>query len=98
MSDVSRRRFFTCGPTRVDDWGGFFRALFSLLMVRNRVYSLGACTRDAIRDDPLLLRRDNLLERALQGLIVSIRADFLGGFDEPLRLLGIVRLGRFARD
>ena len=40
--------------------------------------------------------RGNLLERAFQRRIIGVRADFLGGFDEPLRLLGIVRLCRFA--
>jgi len=41
--------------------------------------------------------RDDLLERALQGFVISIRADFLGGFDEPLRLLWIVRFCGLAR-
>jgi hypothetical protein len=35
--------------------------------------------------------RDDLLKRALQGFII-VRADFLGGFDEPLGLLRIVGL------
>ena len=38
---------------------------------------------------PLL--RGNLLERALQRCVIG-RADFLGGFDEPLRLFGVVWL------
>ena len=34
---------------------------------------------------------DDLLERALQRRIIGVRADFLGGRDEPLRLLRVVR-------
>src|ERR1039458_299163 len=37
----------------------------------------------------LLRGRDNLLERALQGSVVAC-ADFLGGFDESLRLFRII--------
>jgi hypothetical protein len=40
---------------------------------------------------------EDSLERALQGFVIGIRTDFLGGFDEPFRLLWIVRLLRFSR-
>ena len=36
--------------------------------------------------------RRYLLKRLLQSLVIRVCADFLGGFDEPLRLLVVVRL------
>jgi len=47
--------------------------------VRLTVTLAGSCCEDS-------------LERALQGFVIGIRTDFLGGFDEPFRLLWIVRL------
>jgi hypothetical protein len=36
----------------------------------------------------------DLLERALQGFVIGIGADFLGGFDKSFRLLWIIGLWR----